>query len=688
MVELLQNKQRKLEKSIQQQEEEKSILNVLCYDYTSVYVVDLPTDQADIIKLEKSSNISELIKKPERRILGYSRLLKEYYEHFVIKEEHPDFLEMLSADRMRKALKKQERLSYRYHTYPNADGKEYFEIQITRIDEENKDRKIIVGFRHIDDIIKEERKHQNSLRKALDETRLNNEIISAISKIYFVIYRIDLKQDFYEEVSSDSEVLSLTGTDGKASEQMQMICEKFVAPEYCERVMRFLDISTLRERMKEEETIAIEYLARDGNWHLARFIVKKRGENGEVENVLYVTRLISDEKRREQYWIMIADAANKTNEAKSEFLSRMSHDIRIPLNVITGLADVAKAHQEEPEKVRDCLEKIGMTGRGLQKLVNDILDIKQIESGKLEIHPKEMKVADLFESMQKMLDKDILKRKLEFSCVQHDIRYPYLLADQLRLEQIYTNLLSNAVKYTPDGGKISFELYEKEIEEDEKIQLTAVISDTGIGMTEEFMKEMYSEFSRAVDTRVNKVRGSGLGLAIVKKITDLMKGDMEVQSKPDQGTRFCISFCFPWIEKEENETKEQKNMALADFSVLVAEDNDLNYEVEEELLSMRGMHCTRAENGQVCVEKFRNSKPGCYDAILMDMQMPVMDGPTAARTIRQLNHPQAGEIPIIAVTANAYKEDIQKCLEAGMNEHLAKPVDYQKLIEVLMRFCH
>ena len=295
------------------------------------------------------------------------------------------------------------------------------------------------------------------------------------------------------------------------------------AAEYRDHVMEFFDLSTLQERMKEEETIATEYLAQDGNWHLARFIVKKRDEYGEVENVLHVTRLISDQKRREQYWIMVADAANKANEAKSEFLSRMSHDIRTPLNVITGLVDVAKAHPGEEKKIEECLDKISATGKNLQNLVNDVLDLKQIESGKLEICPKEMQLSELFESVQKMLDPRILKRKLEFQCVQHDIVFPCLLADSLRLEQIYMNLLSNAIKYTPDGGKVSFELYEKPAKEPGKVQLISVISDTGIGMTEEFMKVMYSEFSRAVDTRVNKVRGSGLGLAIVKKITVPLK---------------------------------------------------------------------------------------------------------------------------------------------------------------------
>ncbi len=686
MVSLLKQKQRRLEQSLREQEREKSILNVLCYDYTSVYMVDLQADWAEIMKLEKNSNASDIVNR-EKKVICYSKLVKSYYDHYVIKEECPEFLERLRADRLLEELQHTNRIIYRYHTFPNAEGKEFFELQVTKIENAGEERMIIMGFRHIDHIMKEERKHQNSLEIALEQARLNNEIISAISKIYFAIYRIDLNTDFYEEVSSDSEVHSLTGTYGKASARMKEICDRFVTPEYSERVMEFFDLSTLKERMKEEETIAIEYLAKDGNWHLARFIVKKRDAYGNVENVLYVTRLISDQKRREQYWIMMAEAANKANEAKSEFLSRMSHDIRTPLNVITGLVDVARTHVGEQKKVQECLDKISVTGRNLENLVNDVLDLKQIESGKLEIRPKEMQITDLFETVQKMLDQDIYKRRLEFSCTKHDIQYPYLYADQLRIEQICTNLLSNAVKYTPDGGKVSFDLYEKPASLPEKVQLICVISDTGIGMTPEFMKEMYSEFSRAVDTRVNKVRGSGLGLAIVKQIVDLIQGTIEVDSRPNEGTRFCVTIEVPWIEKEEpEETAEKENVHLEGLHLLIAEDNDLSYEVEEELLTMRGIQCMRAENGQVCVEKFLESQPGTIDAILMDMQMPVMDGPTAAKEIRGLNHPMAKEIPIIAVTANAYQEDIEKCLAAGMNEHLAKPVDYKKLEELLKKY--
>lgn len=295
---------------------------------------------------------------------------------------------------------------------------------------------------------------QKTLKAALEEANLNNEIISAISKIYFAIYRINLDSDLYEEVSSDNEVHRLTGRSGRASTRMVELCDNFVADEYREKVKAFFDLSTLAERLKEDETTAIEYLAQDGNWHLARFIVKKRAADGHVSNVLYVTRVISDEKRREQYWIVAAEEANKANEAKSEFLSRMSHDIRTPMNAIMGLTDIARQNEDNVPKIMECLKKIDVAGKNLQQLVNDVLDLTQIESGELKICPQKMNVRELVNTLELTLQGAAADRELTFRCRMHDIGYPYLTADVMRVEQIYMNLLSNAIKYTPAGGSV------------------------------------------------------------------------------------------------------------------------------------------------------------------------------------------------------------------------------------------
>ncbi len=535
---------------------------------------------------------------------------------------------------------------------------------------------------------------QKTLKAALEEANLNNEIISAISKIYFAIYRINLDEDIYEEVSSDNEVHRLTGRCGKASTRMVELCDNFVAKEYREKVKVFFDLSTLAERLKEDETIAVEYLAQDGNWHLARFIVKRRAADGHVSNVLYVTRVISDEKRREQYWIVAAEEANKANEAKSEFLSRMSHDIRTPMNAIMGLTDIARQSGGNVQKIQDCLKKIEAAGRNLQQLVNDVLDLTQIESGELKIYPQKMDIKELVNTMELTLQSMTAEKEISLQCGLHEVEYPYLLADVTRMEQIYMNLLSNAIKYTPAGGSVWFDVSEKKAPSEGKVLLTAKVRDNGIGMDAEFMKVMYSEFARAVDTRVNKVRGSGLGLAIVKQIVDLMGGTIEAESEPGKGTAFLVTLELPYCEEESNGNGQMEGKQEADgteehvkgMHLLLAEDNDLNYEIEAELLSMHGITCDRAENGKICVEKFNRTPAGTYQAILMDMQMPEMNGIEATRKIRALSRPDAKTVPIIATTANAFKEDMERCFAAGMNDHMSKPLDIHKLIEMIEKY--
>ena len=375
-------------------------------------------------------------------------------------------------------------------------------------------------------------------------------------------------------------------------------------PEYLPYVEPFFDLSTLAERLWHEDSVMLEYPVRDGNWHLARFIVQTRGKNGEAEQVLFAMRLYSEEKRREKDLMSAADVARRANEAKSEFLSRMSHDIRTPMNVIMGFTNIALQHADDSDKMKECLEKIRVSGSNLQELIDDVLDISRIESGKFKIVSQPVKLPELFDFYCQAIAGMAEAKNIRFSGKLHDISHNVLLlSDQIRLGQIYMNLLSNAVKYTPENGDVKFETYEEKLAESGKARLVSVVSDTGIGMTPEFMKQMYSAFSRAVDTRVNKVRGSGLGLAIVKKIVDLMDGAIEAESKVGKGTTFRVTLDLP---------------AAADDA-----------ETEE--------HTETAKHS-----------------------------------------------PIIALTANAYHEDIQKCLAAGMNAHLSKPININRAVRTII----
>lgn len=632
-----------LGKNLESMEKERQILNVLCEDCTSVYKVNLLDDTAEVVKLEQGANAPKILKNREKIILCYSKELKYYYDHFVIKESAPDF-------------------------------------------------PVLIAFRHVDEIIKEERNHQRELEDSLAEVKMNNEIISAISKIYYMIYRIDLQDFYYEEITGGSENHRFTGMKGTAAAHITSDSSEKVASKYRAMVKQFYDLSTLKKRLEKEESIAVDYLATDNNWHLARFIVQSRAEDGTARQVLLVIRVISEEKRREKYLIDAVEEANRANEAKSEFLSRMSHDIRTPMNAIMGFTRVARNHLHEPDKILDCLDKINLSGSNLQQLINDVLDISRIESGEFRIDSEPVKLSELCKLYEQNIRGTAEDKNQKFICNRHDIIYDTVLSDRLRIGQIYMNLLSNAVKYTPEGGTVELEVYEEPFPDKDKICLVSIVRDNGIGMSEKFMKEMYSQFSRAIDTRVNKVQGSGLGLAIVKKIVDQMNGTIEATSRLHEGTTFRVTLDVPFIREQEvsETTAEIPFFKLRPSRIiktlLIAEDNDLNYEILEEQLEMYGIHCVRAVNGKECVQLFEIDPSGTYDAILMDMQMPVMNGLDATRAIRRLPSPESKQIPIIALTANAYLEDVQKCKEAGMNDHMSKPVQIEQIIRTVEKW--
>lgn len=629
-----------LGKNLESMEKERQILNVLCEDCTSVYKVNLLDDTAEVVKLEQGANAPKILKNREKIILCYSKELKYYYDHFVIKESAPDF-------------------------------------------------PVLIAFRHVDEIIKEERNHQRELEDSLAEVKMNNEIISAISKIYYMIY---LQDFYYEEITGGSENHRFTGMKGTAAAHITSNSSEKVASKYRAMVKQFYDLSTLKKRLEKEESIAVDYLATDNNWHLARFIVQSRAEDGTARQVLLVIRVISEEKRREKYLIDAVEEANRANEAKSEFLSRMSHDIRTPMNAIMGFTRVARNHLHEPDKILDCLDKINLSGSNLQQLINDVLDISRIESGEFRIDSEPVKLSELCKLYEQNIRGTAEDKNQKFICNRHDIIYDTVLSDRLRIGQIYMNLLSNAVKYTPEGGTVELEVYEEPFPDKDKIRLVSIVRDNGIGMSEKFMKEMYSQFSRAIDTRVNKVQGSGLGLAIVKKIVDQMNGTIEATSRLHEGTTFRVTLDVPFIREQEvsETTAEIPFFKLRPSRIiktlLIAEDNDLNYEILEEQLEMYGIHCVRAVNGKECVQLFEIDPSGTYDAILMDMQMPVMNGLDATRAIRRLPSPESKQIPIIALTANAYLEDVQKCKEAGMNDHMSKPVQIEQIIRTVERW--
>ena len=507
------------------------------------------------------------------------------------------------------------------------------------------------------------------------------------------------------------------------------------------------------------------------------------------------------------------------NQAKTDFLSTMSHDIRTPMNAIIGLTTIAKKNLDDTESVRENLQKITLASNHLLTLINDILDISKVESGKLILSPQTFSIVETVENLVNISQPMIKEKNIEFHFRISRMEKEYLYADQLRLNQIYINILSNAIKYTEPGGHVSVDMREDESKKPGCVQLTYIVSDSGIGMSPEYMANMYQPFSRQTDSRVNSIQGTGLGLAITKQMVDLMNGTINCQSEPGKGTTFTVILDIPIAERQRedmvlepmdvlivdddpilletaadtlkslgvtadcaesaskalemishrHETEQDYSIVILDWkmpdidgiemtrrirstvspdipillisaydrtdiegaakkaganafiskplfrstlydtindvlgtgaksaependysdlhgmNILIAEDFDVNWEVISALLEMYGINTERAENGRICVEKIKSAAEGSYDLIFMDIQMPEMNGLDATKNIRALDDPWASSIPIIAMTADAFSENVTECLNSGMNGHISKPVDIKLVIKEIYR---
>ena len=374
-----------------------------------------------------------------------------------------------------------------------------------------------------------------------------------------------------------------------------------------------------------------------------------------------------------------AAVASKASKAKTDFLSTMSHDIRTPMNAIVGLTTIAKEEKGNPESTQKALNKIEQASSHLLTLINDILDISKIESGKLVINPLSFSIKELFETLLSVSHSSAEAKHIKLTYNEHDLKEDILCTDKLRLNQIYTNLLSNAIKYTGEGGSVDIDTWEEESEKEGCVKLIFKIKDTGIGMSKEFIEKMYLPFSRATDSRVNSIEGTGLGLAITKQMVDLFGGTIECESELEKGTTFVVTIDIPVDKKAADSSLEEQTSEDSDLSnvnVLVVEDNEINWEVISTLLQMNGISSERAENGKDALELIADkNNENRYTLVFMDIQMPVMNGLDATRAIRKLDSDYARNVPIVAMTADAFSENVTECLNAGMNGHIAKPID-------------
>lgn len=397
----------------------------------------------------------------------------------------------------------------------------------------------------------------------------------------------------------------------------------------------------------------------------------------------------AEEQKQKQLLMTAAEEANAANKAKSAFLLSISHDIRTPMNAIIGFTNIA-LHQNTVSDIHDSLEKVQKSSNHLLSLLNDVLDFTRIESGKVTISPEPVDITQLTDNVQAIMNGLLYTRDLKFELHREIPKNLYVLADVVRIREVLVNLLGNAVKFTKDGGKITLDISSYPGADEKHIITRYVIRDNGIGMSEEFQKKLFDPFSQEDDANARtQYKGTGLGMAITKKYVDMMGGSIAVESKKGVGSTFTVEIPLELAEQvTQSEQKQHLHRDLTGIHVLMAEDNDLNAELATIMLEDAGMTVTRASDGKEVVNLFKNHPRGTYDLILMDIMMPNMDGHQAAKAIRTLGieRSDAVTIPIIALSANAFIDDIQESLDSGMNDHISKPINMEELIDTITKY--
>ncbi len=675
----------KIEKNQDSLTEEKQGLKKLLPEYVSLYRIELNSGKYETLRLIGNTNARQLAEQSGMVCSTFDEYTEHYAENFILEEDREEFKNWHSCKNMKNLLCNTDKITYHYHSVSREGKDSYYEAYAVKEKTDDQTFQIFLGYRNIDSILYKERSIQQKLQEALEQAKLSNEIITAIAKSYQYISQIDIQADTFEEIINRDKIHLNFIRTGILSVNNKRVCRQDVAEEYQEAFLKFTDITTLPERMKSEESLDLEYRMKDGSWHKMCLIEKKRDENGCLTHALCAIRSISDTKKREQDLMYQVAEAKRDAALKSRFLSNMSHDIRTPMNGIIGMLDLAERYPDDQEMQKRCRDKIRESSRYLVALVNDILDMNKLES---ETEVKQNIPFDLAEllskansSREKMAADKLIDYVVDWK--RSGIKHRYLIGNPLYVERILTIIADNAVKFTNAGGQIQV-WGEEKTADDRQVIYQFGCSDTGIGMSEEFIKRAFDMFSQENETSRSKYEGSGLGLAIAKKIADKLGGTIEIQSQKEKGTTVLITLPFKIGEKFETEKPSaQGEVSLEGLRVLVAEDNELNMEIARYMLEENGMQVECAVDGMDAVKKFQNSEPGYYDVICMDIMMPNLNGWDAARKIRTMKRADAEKIPIIAMSANTFIEDIIKSRISGMDQHVAKPLDMNQLRNVL-----
>ncbi|MBR2788059.1 MAG: response regulator [Erysipelotrichaceae bacterium] len=522
-----------------------------------------------------------------------------------------------------------------------------------------------------------------TLKKVHVEHITFSKVAQALAGDYFSIYVVDPETDNFVRYSAAKEYdrLGLQKSGEDFFNMMRMNMENLIHQD--DRV-RFMNIFT------KEKVFSI--LKRDGSFTTKFRLLMEQGptyvsmkatllvdEDGS-HLIIGTNNIDAQMKREQEFQQKMSDARNK---AKNDFLANMSHDIRTPMNAIVGYTNIANANLDDHELVRDSLAKIGSSSHFLLSLINDVLDMSKIENGMMQLSESPCDLFKIFKRIEDITSLQAKNKNLNTQYNKENIVHAHVLADELRIEQILINIVNNAIKYTPEGKDVQLKAEELGPADEGKIRYRFTISDTGIGISEDYLPYIFDSFTREQNTTINRIQGTGLGLAITARVVEQMGGKIEVESRINEGSTFTVTLdLMPTIPEQLND-EETQELNIRGHKVLLVEDNDINAEIAMMMLKQSGIEVDRAENGQSGLERVKENH---YAAVLMDIQMPIMNGYETSRAIRQLDGEYFKKLPIIAISANAYDDDVKQCLEAGMNDHIAKPFNPDDLMKLLHKY--
>ena len=664
-------------------------------DIYTLLAVDL---DEEILTVEKADPSDQFIKTGQ--VLPYSDTMRKFAS--ALEGDAKNFFERISdMSFVKSKLGSEDKHTYSFKVAQFGDRWVHFTSYVLKRDEEGLPIVATMSFSIMDTLGSDKQELQNQLRAALEIAQAANRKLSEQKNLldYFVAsyssaYSIDLLHDTYEVIQISGNSLNLIESDGMRQTMMDFIREH-IHPDDQNFIIQLVSKKYVVNRLKEEDffTFVVREIFDGVERTMRGLIVRGLDEYHIAVGFMDITEEIRKEKENQRQLREALSMAQSANRAKTTFLNNMSHDIRTPMNVIIGFTELASEHIDDKKLVAEYLDRIRHSSDHLLSLINEVLDMSRIEAGKMTLDEKEENLESIVTELKDLVQGEVRAKKQTFNLNITPLKNANVMCDKLRLNQVLINVVSNSIKYTDEGGTISLSLAEKDRHGSEYAKYEFIIEDNGMGMDEEFLSKIFEPFSRVQSTTVSGIQGTGLGMPISKNIIDMMGGHIDIESKPGKGTKTTITFEFKHATiTDTNVTKEPKTcdepVQAYNFigkKLLLVEDNELNMEIAAELLSDRGFKIDMAVDGVEAVEKMKKAKPGDYDAVLMDIQMPRMDGYEATRQIRALGT-KISRIPIIAMTANAFEEDRKAAFEAGMDEHIAKPMKINLLLDMLSRF--